>query len=354
MRRGLGLFRQVYVNTIDGEQLGFLHMVTVGDVKVEIQKEKGIPPCQQRLVYNGDDMEDGRTLESYGIAESSNPLDHKYIPDLVVRSKRATIAYLVKFPNGSMVSFHKDATLKGERKDVRTIADLKTRISEGLAPSTDCDCCGQSTQTFEGVPVALQRLSYKGQVCKDTAQFHIDFPETHATGTTPQSGIFFDLEILPAFSSVAYVVCFCDGSTHRFGGFNKKCATISQLAECVATGRGRIDDGSVFRSLGHPSRLTCCGMICDETILCESFRVSGSSSSGDGAAAAADIAFVVVSCPPASITCCGASFIVTHPTRSYTPPSDPLLLPLNVQALLSPTLPSLKNLAACNVPSSHS
>jgi hypothetical protein len=217
-------------------------------------------------------------------------------------------------------------------------------------------------KTFEGVPVALQRLSYKGQVCKDTAQFHIDFPETHATGTTPQSGIFFDLEILPAFSSVAYLVRFFDGSTHRFGGFDKECATISQLAECVATGRGRIDDGSVFRSLGHQPRLTSCGMVCDETAICESFRVSSGSSSGDEAAAASDIVFDVVSCPPCSnrllrcvINChTPRSLMHTHlrpaafatQCSGTTTPSHCLMA--------SPTLSSLKNLAAYNAPSSHS
>jgi ubiquitin C len=134
-------FRAVYVKDIEY----FFEVITVGDVKAEIQKKKDIPPCQQRVIYNGREMEDGRTLESYGMdpwIQDSNPDSN--VLNLVVRPKRATIAYHVKFPYGSTVSFHKDATFKGERKDVNTIADLKTRISEGLAPSTDCDCCGKN------------------------------------------------------------------------------------------------------------------------------------------------------------------------------------------------------------------
>jgi hypothetical protein len=181
-------------------------VMTVGDVKAKIHKEQGIPPCQQRLVYKDNEMEaDDRTLASYNRKSHSDPLQH--VLHLVLRSKSPAIAYHVKFPNGSTVSFLKDAALKGERKDVRTIADLKTRISEGFAPSDGCDCCGKA---FEGVPAVVQQLRYKGRVCRDAEQFETHFPETHATGTTAESGIFFELAIVSTFSSSRFKSSYAD------------------------------------------------------------------------------------------------------------------------------------------------
>jgi hypothetical protein len=84
--------------------------------------------------------------------------------------------------------------------------------------------------------------------------------------------------------------------------------TIVQLANSVATGKGRIDDGSVFCPLGHQPRLMFGGVLCDYSALCESFRVGGGSSGSSGgssgggcaaeAAAADDLVFDVVCCPP--------------------------------------------------------
>jgi hypothetical protein len=95
-----------------------------------------------------------------------------------------------------------------------------------------------------------------------------------------------------------YTVRFADGSTQRFGGFVKKSVTITQLANCVATGESRIVDGSVFPPYGHQPRLIFGGVLCVDSALCESFRVGSSSVVGGGggaeAAAAGDLVFDVV------------------------------------------------------------
>ena len=74
-RESLG--RSVRVNTIDGKLMCELwRVVTVGEVKALIQEKKGIPPCEQHLIYAGKELEDGRTLESYNLCKNDNPGEH--------------------------------------------------------------------------------------------------------------------------------------------------------------------------------------------------------------------------------------------------------------------------------------
>jgi hypothetical protein len=105
-----------------------------------------------------------------------------------------------------------------------------------------------------------------------------------------------------AAETETYTVRFADGSTQRFGAFVKKSVTITHLANCVATGESRIVDGSLFSPFGHQPRLIFGGVLCDDSALCESFRVGSSSVVGGGggaeAAAADDLVFDVVYCPP--------------------------------------------------------
>ncbi|GJT84454.1 hypothetical protein Tco_1058796 [Tanacetum coccineum] len=102
---------QIFVKTLTGKTitLEVESSDTIDNVKAKIQDKEGIPPDQQRLIFAGKQLEDGRTLADYNIQKGWGKIFWPSTVATMLKMNKATLHLVLRLRGGVRFPSHQFA-----------------------------------------------------------------------------------------------------------------------------------------------------------------------------------------------------------------------------------------------------